>query len=98
MSSAIALAVIMMGLLSLVPLSAKAAPLCRQIENHQICILTIKRSAKYFWEYRAVVSVDGVPRPLEKYDCRQRVRVSQGGKVIPFSRNGAGDLICKLAN
>lgn len=78
--------------------SAKAAPLCRQIEGHQTCILSIKRSAKYFWEYQVVVSVDGTPRPIEKYNCRQRIRTSQGKKVIPFSQNGVGDLICKLAN
>ena len=27
-----------------------AAPLCRTIQNQNVCILTIKRSAKNYWE------------------------------------------------
>lgn len=94
----LALVTIVVILSSLDCQPAKAAPLCRQIEGHQTCILSIKRSAKYFWEYRVVISVDGTPRPIEKYDCRQRIRIGQGKKAIPFSRDRVGNLICKLAN
>ncbi len=71
-----------------------AASFCRQVNNHLICIVSIKRSAKYHWEYRAAVKIDGVPRPIELYNCRQRVRVRKDGQVVPFEPHGAGELIC----
>ncbi|HIK12933.1 MAG TPA: hypothetical protein IGS52_22190 [Oscillatoriaceae cyanobacterium M33_DOE_052] len=71
-----------------------AASFCRQINNHLICIASIHRSAKYHWEYRAAVKIDGVARPIELYNCRQRVRVRKDGQVVPFEPNGAGELIC----
>jgi hypothetical protein len=46
--------------------------LCRQYKHHEICVLSIKRSAKNYWEYLASVQVDGVKRPIERYDCRNR--------------------------
>lgn len=49
---------------------ALANPLCRPLAGQQVCIETIKRSAKYFWEYRVVVSIDGDHQPLKRYDCR----------------------------
>ena len=58
-------------LLSLWPLSpAQAAPLCRTVEHQQICVLKITRSAKYYWEYRAVVQVGDRRRPMGRYNCR----------------------------
>lgn len=72
------------------------AATCRNDSDRQICILKIKRSAKYPWEYRVVVSVDGIKRPLETYDCRDRVRVESDGHIIPFSRDEAGNLICSF--
>ncbi len=58
-----------LGLSFAVALPAEAS-FCRNSNNHLICILSIKRSAKNYWEYRAAVSVDGVKRPLEVYNCR----------------------------
>ncbi|MGF1497265.1 MAG: hypothetical protein ACFB8W_10640 [Elainellaceae cyanobacterium] len=81
----------------LVANSCAAQPdLCRILNNHTICILSIKRSAKNYWEYRAAVSVDGVKRPVEVYDCRDRRRTQPNGIVTPFEPQGAGDLICQL--
>lgn len=77
-------------------LPAVAAPLCRTVNGHPICILTIQRSAKYFWEYRAVVTIDDKVRPLEKYDCRHRVRIARDGTRMPFQPEGAGALICQI--
>ncbi|MEH2027585.1 MAG: hypothetical protein V7K62_29185 [Nostoc sp.] len=58
------------------------ASVCRNYDDynglrlhHQICILSISRSAKNYWEYRATVSVDGVKRPTEVYNCREGVKV-----------------------
>jgi len=72
------------------------AATCRKYFDRDICILDIKRSAKYYWEYRAVVSIDSQRQPLQKYDCRHQVRIQHNGKVVPFEKGGAGELICKL--
>jgi hypothetical protein len=48
--------------------------LCRTVETHQVCILSIKRSARNFWEYRVQLGVDGQPRAKERYDCRRTLR------------------------
>lgn len=75
--------------------SAQAAT-CRQIGDHQVCLLRIERSAKYFWEYRAALSIDGKARPPEKYDCRRRVRIGKDGRSVPFEPQDAGNLVCQL--
>lgn len=75
---------------------AFALPICRKTAAHQVCVLDLRRSAKNYWEYRAVVSVDGVERLPEVYNCRDRLRVQQNGKTAPFEPDGAGAVICKL--
>lgn len=74
---------------------ALAAP-CYTVEDHEICILDIRRSAKNYWEYRAAVSVDGVARSLEVYNCRDRIRITREGRRIPFSQDPAGAIVCRL--
>jgi hypothetical protein len=49
------------------------AATCRTFDEHRLCIVQIKRSAKNYWEYRASVSIDGVVSPMEFSDCRQNV-------------------------
>ena len=75
---------------------AVAFSYCRTKNNNRICILRIKRSAKYLWEYRASVSVNGVATPIEIYNCRDRIRVNKNRTVVPFQHNGPGELICSL--
>jgi hypothetical protein len=53
-----------------VALPAKAS-VCRNYDNHSICIISIKRSAKNYWEYRAAISVDKIKTPIEVYNCRE---------------------------
>lgn len=72
------------------------AATCRTDNNRTICLLQIERSAKYPWEYRAVVSVNGDVRPKERYNCRSRVRNSRDGAVSAFEPHGPGDIICSL--
>ena len=72
------------------------ASFCRNSNNHSICILSIKRSAKNYWEYRAAVSIDKVERPIEVYNCRDRTRVRKDGIVVRFEPNGPGELICRF--
>jgi hypothetical protein len=72
------------------------AAFCRTLNTHKICILSIKRSAKNHWEYRAIVSIDGVEQPLEIYNCRDRVQIRPDGSVVRFDTETAGDLICNV--
>lgn len=67
-------------------------------QHHQICILSINRSAKNYWEYKAAVSVDGVKRPTEVYNCRERVKVQEGRTVLPFEQKDPGEMICSFFN
>ncbi len=76
---------------------ATAAPaFCRVVEGYSVCVLSLQRSAKNFWEYRAAVSVDGVVRPVEVYDCRDRLRHRADGTTVPFSKDIAGGVVCRL--
>lgn len=52
------------------PSPAVAALTCQTVGNHRLCLETAKRSAKYFWQYQAAVTVDGQPLPDQRYDCR----------------------------
>ncbi len=73
---------------------AQAAPLCRTIGTHQVCILKITRSAKYYWEYRAEVTVDEQRRPMGRYNCRTGEYVDRQGKHVPDDI--AAQAICGL--
>ncbi len=72
------------------------ASFCHNDNGHQICIIDIKRSAKNYWEYRAVMSVDGVKKPVEVYNCRDRLKIQKDGTALPFTKNDPGELICKF--
>jgi len=70
---------------------------CRNFGGHQVCISSIRRSAKSYWEYRTVVSVDGVKQPLELYNCRDRTRIlASDGTSVPFLTGKTGDWVCQL--
>ncbi|MBW4541914.1 MAG: hypothetical protein KME43_22625 [Myxacorys chilensis ATA2-1-KO14] len=81
-------------LLSLIGLLPAEAALCRDYHQHQICVLSIKRSAKNYWEYRASLRVDGFVRPVEVYDCRHRLRIQKKGVLVSFSQDAASDFVC----
>ena len=72
------------------------ASMCRTVNENRICILSIKRSAKYHWEYRASVSINGKQKPMEIYNCRRQTKIDGEGKTKRFEQNGAGELICRL--
>lgn len=59
------LLILALSIISTPPAAAK--PFCRTVSDRAICILSIKRSAKNYWKYRAAVSVDGVARPTDVY-------------------------------
>jgi hypothetical protein len=76
---------------------ALAAPICRTIQDHDICLLTIKRSAKNFWEYNAAVSIDGKRGPKESYNCRSRYKTLRNGSIEYFAKDSiGGSLVCKI--
>ncbi len=71
--------------------------ICRLFNGHQVCVNSIRRSARSYWEYRTVVSIDGVKQPLELYNCRDRNRIlASDGSLVPFLNGKAGDWICQL--
>lgn len=91
------LGLLLSGLLNIIFIVPGAhAAYCRTVENHDICILDIQRSAKNYWEYRARVSVDGVARPLAVYDCRDRVLIRSDGSRVPFRTDITGAVVCTL--
>jgi hypothetical protein len=69
---------------------------CRTLNDHIICILDIQRSAKNYWQYRASISIDGIAKPAEFYNCRDRHIVRKDGTRIKFEPNGIGNFICRL--
>jgi hypothetical protein len=74
-----------------------AAPFhCRTLKGKPVCIDWIKRSAKRYWEYEAVVTVDGKAQPKEIYDCRSRVIVDKDDTAFSFGRNDPGSVVCDL--
>ena len=52
------------------PYPAMAAVKCQTVAGQRLCLESVKRSAKYFWQYRAVVSVAGRPQPEAVYHCQ----------------------------
>ena len=72
------------------------ASICRNSNGQQICILSIERSAKNYWEYRAAVSVNSVERPIEVYNCRNQTKIQKDSTVLPFEPNDPGELICSF--
>lgn len=82
--------------LSLLVVSPAQAETCKQIGDKTVCILKIKRSAKNYWQYKATVQINGKKRPSQLYNCRSKNRIIAKGIVIPFSQNGAGELICSF--
>jgi hypothetical protein len=72
------------------------AAVCRQISDRNFCIVSIKRSAKNYWEYRVAVSVDGVKRPIEVYNCRDRSIVKHDKTIDTFKPDNAGEFICTM--
>ncbi|RUS97829.1 hypothetical protein DSM107003_17040 [Trichormus variabilis SAG 1403-4b] len=76
--------------------SPVSANTCRNYDGQEICILSIKRSAKKYWEYRAAVSVDGVKTTVEIYNCRAKFKVNKDGSLAQFTQNSPGEMICSF--
>jgi hypothetical protein len=72
------------------------AEFCRQVDGHRICIVSIKRSAKNYWQYQAKVSTDGIEQPIASYDCRERSITDRDGNMSSFRSRKDGKIVCSL--
>ena len=89
-------AVVLLPLILAMTLALPVATSCRTLNNHTVCILDIQRSAKNYWQYRAAISIDGIAKPAEFYNCRDRHIVQKDGTRIKFDPDGIGNFICRL--
>lgn len=64
---------ILMGLISLFPSVPVYGMTCRTYGTEEICLVSIKRSAKYHWEYRAVLQINGQKQAQKLFDCRHNL-------------------------
>lgn len=69
---------------------------CEVLKGKQICITSIRRSAARYWEYMAAVTVDGVAKPKERFDCRSRVTIDPDGTIFSFRKGDPGAVVCRL--
>ena len=83
--------------LTIAPSPSLAADICRTIDQRTVCIVTIKRSAKNFWEYNAAVSINGKRGPKEPYDCRSKIKTNPDGSITRFGKNSIGSQSCCIA-
>ncbi len=74
------------------------ANICQFWSGHQVCVVQIKRSAKYYWEYRTILSVDGTKQPEIVYDCRSFYYFDPEKNKVFFknNENDLGNFVCDL--
>ena len=72
------------------------AEFCRQVGTQRICILEIERSAKNYWQYQAMVSIDGIAKPAASYDCRAQLITEPDGNTSLFRSRKDGKIVCSL--
>lgn len=69
---------------------------CLSLQEHQVCLVRVNRSAKNYWEYRVILQVDGVQQAQEIYNCRDRLRVQANGTTLAFSDQDPHSWVCRL--
>ena len=74
------------------------ANICKSWSGHQVCVVRMKRSAKYYWEYRTILSVDGNKRPEIVYNCRDFSYFKADKTKVYFQddKNDLGNFVCRL--
>jgi hypothetical protein len=72
------------------------AEFCREVEGQRICIVRIERSAKNYWQYQALTSIDGIEQPVASYDCRERLINDFDGHMSSFRSRKDGKIVCSL--
>lgn len=71
------------------------AATCRTVNDQAICIEKIKRSAKYAWEYRVNLSIDGKAQATAVYNCKEKVKTLKDGTRKVFTEEDLGNFICQ---
>lgn len=80
-----------------VAIAPASSNICQIFNGHEVCAVSIRRSAARYWEYRTVLNIDGIKQPLELYNCRDRTRtLVSDGTLVPFLTGKTGDWICQL--
>jgi hypothetical protein len=69
---------------------------CRTVKGQPVCITSIKRSAKFYWQYRATLSIAGKNQPPANYDCRSRAIIDEYNTALSFKRTDPAAVVCDL--
>jgi hypothetical protein len=83
-----------------IALPATAAQ-CQSIAGQEVCVLNLRRSAKHYWEYWTLLSIDGVKQPERIYDCRVFAK-GRSPNIPPeltaetVKVESIGSLVCRL--
>ena len=73
------------------------AATCKTILGKQVCLLKIKRSAKYYWEYRVQLKINNKKQPTRIYNCRYSYYLQPDKTKVYFKENDElGQLVCRL--
>jgi hypothetical protein len=68
---------------------------CEALNEHEICIVSLQRDSKRYWNYQVAISIDGEKQPVEIYNCRSQFKIQTNGKIVPFADNSPGQFICR---
>ncbi len=82
-------------LIFLVTFPAQAS-FCKSVVTQKVCILSIDRSAKKYWEYQAQLMVDNIVQPRAVYNCRENLWLQPNGKWEKFADGSANAVACSL--
>jgi hypothetical protein len=86
---------ILLIIVFLVALPAQAS-FCKSIDTQKVCILSIERSAKNYWEYQVQLSVDRTVQPRTVYNCREKLWLQTNGQWIKFKDSSVNAVACSL--
>lgn len=86
---------ILLILVFLVALPAQAS-FCKSVDTKKVCILSIERSAKKYWEYQVQLSVDRIVQPLTVYNCREKLWLQPHGQWTKFNSSSVNAVACSL--
>ena len=72
------------------------AAYCKSISGKEVCVLKLKRSAKFYWEYRAKLRIDG-QKVTRFYNCRDRYYTQPDRLPRDFAKDDPlGKSVCFL--
>lgn len=73
------------------------AATCQSITDKQVCIETIKRSAKNYWQYRVNLTIDNQKQVTRVYNCRDRYYTLPDRTQVYYPQNDPlAKSVCRL--